>query len=54
MLTDAEGRLTDAISLTDNAYKGRSGRSIPLNKELQTYPYGHGRLADIVIPKIAF
>jgi integrase/recombinase XerD len=35
MLTDAEGRLTDAISLTDNASKGRSGRSIPLNKELQ-------------------
>jgi integrase/recombinase XerD len=35
MLTDAEGRLADVISLTDNASKGRSGRSIPLNKELQ-------------------
>jgi integrase len=34
MLTDAEGLLTDAISLTDVASKGRSGRSIPLNKEL--------------------
>ena len=35
MLTDAEGALADAISLTDNASKGRSGRSIPINKELQ-------------------
>ena len=35
MLTDAEGRLTDAISLTDSASKGRSGRSIPLNKDLR-------------------
>jgi integrase len=35
MVTDAEGRLTDAISLTDKASKGRSGRSIPLNKDLQ-------------------
>jgi integrase len=39
MVTDAEGRLTDAISLTDVASKGRGGRSIPLNKEL------HGALA---------
>jgi integrase len=39
MLTDAEGRLTDAISLTDVASKGRGGRSIPINKEL------HGALA---------
>ena len=31
---DAEGNLTDAISLTDNASKGRGGRSIPLNKDL--------------------
>jgi integrase len=36
MVTDAEGRLTDAISLTDVASKGRGGRSIPLNKDLQT------------------
>jgi integrase/recombinase XerD len=35
MVTDAEGRLTDLISLTDKASKGRSGRSIPLNKELK-------------------
>ncbi len=36
MVTDAEGRLTDAISLTDKASKGRSGRVVPLNKELKT------------------
>ena len=35
MVTDAEGRLSDLISLTDKASKGRSGRSIPLNKELK-------------------
>jgi len=35
MITDAEGQLTDAISLTDSASKGRGGRSIPLNKDLQ-------------------
>ena len=35
MITDAEGRLADAISLTDNASKGRGGRLIPLNKELK-------------------
>ena len=35
MITDAEGRLSDLISLTDRASKGRSGRSIPLNKELK-------------------
>lgn len=36
MLTDAEGRLTDVISLTDSASKGRGGRSIPLNKDLKS------------------
>jgi integrase len=36
MVTDAEGRLAELISLTDNASKGRGGRSIPLNKELKT------------------
>ena len=36
MVTDAEGRLGDAIHLTDNASKGRSGRVIPLNKELRS------------------
>lgn len=35
MVTDAEGQLSDLISLTDKASKGRSGRSIPLNKELK-------------------
>ena len=34
MVTDAEGALTDAISLTDVASKGRGGRVIPINKEL--------------------
>lgn len=36
MVTDAEGHLSDLISLTDKASKGRGGRSIPLNKELKT------------------
>ena len=35
MVTDAEGSLTDAISLTDNASKGRGGRVIPINKDLR-------------------
>ena len=35
MITDAEGRLSDLISLTDNASKGRGGRSIPINKDLK-------------------
>ena len=35
MVTDAEGNLSDKISLTDIASKGRSGRIIPLNKELR-------------------
>jgi integrase len=35
MVTDAEGQITDAISLTDVASKGRSGRVVPLNKELR-------------------
>lgn len=35
MVTDAEGSLSDAIHLTDVASKGRSGRVIPLNKELR-------------------
>ena len=37
MVSDAEGRLEDAISLTNIASKGkRGGRLIPLNKELRT------------------
>jgi integrase/recombinase XerD len=35
MVTDAEGGLIDAISLTDIASKGRGGRVIPINKDLQ-------------------
>ena len=35
MVTDAEGRLSDAINLPNSASKGRSGRIIPLNKELK-------------------
>ena len=34
MLTDAEGELGSTIHLVDEAAKGRSGRVIPLNKEL--------------------
>lgn len=34
MVTDAEGELTERISLTDSVSKGRSGRNIPCNKEL--------------------
>lgn len=35
MVTDAEGRLAQAIHLTDTASKGRSGRVIHMNKELK-------------------
>ena len=35
MITDAEGHLGPAIHLRDSASKGRSGRVIPLNKELR-------------------
>ena len=35
MVTDAEGALTDVISLTDIASKGRGGRVIPINKDLR-------------------
>ena len=35
MVTDAEGSLTDVISLTDIASKGRGGRVIPINKDLR-------------------
>ena len=35
MATDAEGTLSDAISLTDTASKGRGGRVIPINKDLR-------------------
>ncbi len=35
MLTEAEGRLGTAIHLRNAASKGKSGRVIPLNKELR-------------------
>ena len=35
MLTDAEGKIGDAIHLVDQASKGSSGRVIPLNRELK-------------------
>ena len=35
MVTDAEGTLSDTISLTDIASKGRGGRVIPINKDLK-------------------
>lgn len=35
MLTDAEGNLGSAIHLRDEASKGRSGRVIPLNRNLR-------------------
>jgi integrase/recombinase XerD len=35
MVTDAEGKLSDAIHLPNSASKGRSGRVIPLNKDLR-------------------
>lgn len=35
MVTDAQGQIGDAIHLRDEAAKGRSGRVIPLNKELR-------------------
>jgi len=36
MITDAEGYLCSAIHLRNNASKGKSGRVIPLNKELRS------------------
>jgi integrase len=35
MVTNAEGELSDTIILPDSASKGRSGRKIPMNKELR-------------------
>ena len=35
MLTDAEGNLGSAIHLRNEASKGRSGRVIPLNRDLR-------------------
>jgi Site-specific recombinase XerD len=35
MVTDAEGTIGDIIALENNASKGKSGRTIPINKELK-------------------
>jgi len=35
MVTDASGEIGDAIHLRDIASKGRSGRVVPLNRELK-------------------
>ena len=35
MVTDADGQLSSAIHLRNEASRGRSGRIIPLNKELR-------------------
>ena len=35
MVTDSEGEVSDAIQLQDIASKGKGGRAIPLNNELQ-------------------
>jgi integrase/recombinase XerD len=37
MITDSEGSLSDNIALQDSATKGKSGRNIPLNRELKTH-----------------
>lgn len=34
MVTDAEGMLSDCIALDDQASKGRSGRTIPMHRQL--------------------
>jgi integrase len=36
MILGADGEVGDSIHLTDNASKGRSGRIVPLNKQLRT------------------
>src|SRR5271166_1141222 len=41
MLTDAEGEIGDAIRLVDEASKGSSGRTIPLNRELKAALVAH-------------
>jgi integrase len=35
MVTDADGKISRAIQLHDNASKGRSGRTIPMHNELR-------------------
>lgn len=35
MVTDASGRIGESLHLPDNSSKGKSGRAIPLNKQLK-------------------
>ena len=35
MVTDASGRVGESLQLPDNSSKGKSGRTIPLNKQLR-------------------
>ena len=52
MITDAEGRLGSAVHLRNAATKGRSGRVVPLNRELKSalmQLYGDGRTCEYVI-----
>ncbi|MDM7930894.1 site-specific integrase [Tabrizicola sp.] len=37
MVVGADGEVANAISLTDDAAKGRSGRIVPLNKQLHAF-----------------
>lgn len=52
MVTDAEGKLASSIHLRDTATKGKSGRVVPLNKELKIalmQLYGERRASQFVI-----
>jgi integrase len=46
MITDAEGKISDSIHLTDAASKGRSGRIIPLNMTLRH------QLEDLLVDEV--
>lgn len=53
MLTDTEGHLADAMSLSNGATKGRSGRVIPLHPDLKAALanlYEQGRTNGDVMP----
>src|SRR5690554_3452353 len=41
MVIDADGEISSHINLTNKASKGRSGRIIPLNKELRALLHEH-------------
>jgi integrase len=53
MVVDADGEVGDFIHLTDNASKGRSGRVIPINRQLRAALvdlYGRDRTAPLFDP----